>query len=288
MKKIFLLATLPLLFASTSFAAITPGSTNLGAIWFVGDSITQSNLDNDSSGSPRSYLYEGLNSAGYTFTYTGSKTTNPEGLSGNYIYHDGISGSLVGATNVSNPGSRYDHTAELSNSWVSGRLATVKPDIVLLMLGTNDINNDTNGNPPQETADKLLTLVNNMYALPGWKTPTVFISTIAPNRQDGTKTTNTIAYNALLPGVVQTLRDGGKDVYLLDAFTPLNNSYAAMMNGDNLHPNAAGNQVIANTWLNGIESRVSAVPEPSTYGLLGAGALGAAALVRRRKHRAVI
>jgi hypothetical protein len=46
-------------------AAIVPGSKNLGSIWFIGDSITQGNSDNDPHGyTVRSTLYNYLSAAG--------------------------------------------------------------------------------------------------------------------------------------------------------------------------------------------------------------------------------
>ncbi len=53
---------------------------DLGAIWCIGDSITQSNADGDSSGSPRKALYDLLIANDYDFTYTGHFTANVDGL----------------------------------------------------------------------------------------------------------------------------------------------------------------------------------------------------------------
>ena len=291
--------TVPLLFSLLALtparATILSGSTNLGAIWFVGDSITQSNADGDGNGSPRKSLYDRLTAGGYTFTYTGSSTNNPDGLSGiNYTSHSGYSGSMV--TNPTNMDGRVDMTATLngtfgtsgvSNQWGTGLLATVKPNVVLIMLGTNDIDQMARtGSNPAAVALNLQAYVNKIYSLPGSINPTVFISTIAPNRTDGvngTKTVNTASFNAALPNVAAALHAALKDVYLVDSFTPLNNNYSTAMNGDNLHPNATGNGLIADAWYAGIVSRVTATPEPSTGGLLGISAL-AAALVRRRRR----
>lgn len=45
-------------------ADIVPGSKNIGAAWFVGDSITQSNADGDATDSPGKALYELLTTNG--------------------------------------------------------------------------------------------------------------------------------------------------------------------------------------------------------------------------------
>lgn len=46
------------------------GPKDLGAIWFIGDSITQSNADADSQGSPRKFLYDLLKAYGYDLDNT--------------------------------------------------------------------------------------------------------------------------------------------------------------------------------------------------------------------------
>src|SRR5437773_837015 len=52
-------------------AVITAGSKSIGAVWFVGDSITQGNADRDSHGGMRADVYSNLAGASSTFTYTG-------------------------------------------------------------------------------------------------------------------------------------------------------------------------------------------------------------------------
>jgi hypothetical protein len=90
---------------------VTPGSKDLGPIWFIGDSITQSNADGDANGSPRKSLYDKLTAGGYTFSYTGHFTANTDGLPATggtaatnlYHYHSGVSGAVIGATRSAAP-----------------------------------------------------------------------------------------------------------------------------------------------------------------------------------------
>ena len=229
---------------------------DLGAIWFIGDSITQSNADGDPQGSPRKSLHDLLTASGYTFTYTGHHTANVDGLpeSGDkpesdlYRFHSGISGSVIG----DGVGGRAGMTKSLPQFWAKGRLASVKPSIVLVMLGTNDVNSDVD---PDHAPARLKKFVEALYALPGARRPAVFISTIAPNRTQETMPAKTAAYNAALPKVVAALRASGKDVTLVDAFTPLNAGYEKLMRDDNLHPNGDGNAAIARVWFAALEAR---------------------------------
>ena len=262
---------------STAEAEIT--SKNLGSIWFIGDSITQSNADGDSSGSPRKSLYDKLNAAGgYTFTYTGHRQDNRDGLpkDSSYTYHSGISGSVIGDNVPDTP--RLGHTQNLSSFWNTGRLATVKPNVILIMLGTNDIYLPVDA--PNAPA-RLGAFIDAIYALPGVGNPSVFVATIPPDRASAEITARVAVFNAALPGVVDGLKAQGNDVTLVDHFTPLNDNFNTLMILDalKLHPNGAGNNVIAQQWFDAIQAR--AVPEPTTGNLLGI-----AVLLGRRRRRA--
>ena len=140
---ILTLAFFVLVSSGSVTAQITPGSKDLGAIWLVGDSITQSNADGDPDSSPRSALFDLLTANDFSFSFTGHRTNNIEGLpvtgstpaTNLFQYHSGVSGAILGDTLRFMTGM----TQNLPSHWNSGRLATVKPNIILIMLGTNDI-----------------------------------------------------------------------------------------------------------------------------------------------------
>lgn len=238
-------------------AGIEPGSKDLGAIWFIGDSIAQSNADGDGKGSPRKSLYELLTANGYTFSYTGHHAKNVDGLpaSGSdpaenlYHYHSGVSGILIG--DASRPGFRTN----LSKTWNQGRLETTKPSVILIMIGTNDVGHKHDlENGPKRLKD----LVNEIYALPEIGTPTIFLATVPPNRRTGQRhaldTENVVTFNATIPAIVEDFQAQGKDVHFVDQFTPLDKDYAANMRPDNLHPNGTGNDTMARTWFRAIST----------------------------------
>lgn len=240
-------------------AGIVPGSKNLGAIWCIGDSITQGLYDGDSEGSPRKSLHDLLVANGYTFTFTGHHTANVDGLpttgatpaTNLYHYHSGISGAVIG----SNISGRIGMTENQSSFWNTGRLAVVKPNVILIMLGTNDVDQKLDlANAPA----RLTTLVNTVLSHRGIGRPTVLVATIPPNRTNlPDDPVNTAAFNAAVPGVVNAQRALGRDVWFVDPFTPLEKGYATTMRSDNLHTNSTGNQTLALQWFNGIETIVN-------------------------------
>lgn len=248
--------------------AVAPASydKNLGAIWFIGDSITQSNADGDDNGSPRKSLFDLLDGDGANFSYTGHRTNNIDGLPASggtaatnlYHYHSGISGSVIGA----NTAGRTDMTAGIPGWWSTGRLATTKPNIVLIKLGTNDIGQNVDlANAPS----RLKNLVDTILAQvgPSDPIPTFFIAQIAPNLQNNSRAQQVIDYNNALPAIVATLQGEGKDVSLVDLFTQLNADTAGLMR-DALHPNAAGNDVMASQWFDAIKTRFATAGNLST------------------------
>lgn len=247
--KATLISLLSLAFVSPLLAGIKPGSQNLGAIWCIGDSITQSNCDRDPHGSPRKSLHDLLKADGFTFTFTGHHTANPEGLpvtgdtpeTNLYQFHSGISGSVIG----DGVGGRTGMTQSMGKFWTSGRLATVKPDVILIMLGANDTCSDIE--VPGAPA-RLAKLLETLRALPGIGKPTVLVSNVTPIRTDEKAIANVALLNAEVPRIVREAAAQGSDVHFVDQFTPMNAAYEKTMCGDHLHPNAAGNESIARQW----------------------------------------
>ncbi len=241
----------------------------LGAIWFIGDSITQSNADGDPHGSPRKSLYDLLKADGYSFTYTGHHTSNIDGLPATgatpadnlYHYHTGLSGYLIGeATPTPNAKRLPGVVPNLDTYWQSGRLATVKPSIILIMLGTNDVGH---GFELDSAAERLRKLLDKIYALPAVGQPKVFLATIPPNRRKEADRTNVMIFNEAVPQIVAEYKAKGKgrQIYFVDQFKPIDDDYKANMRGDNLHPNATGNDTMAKQWFDAIQNTVETDPD---------------------------
>lgn len=239
-------------------AAIPPPALNLGDIWLIGDSITQSNADGDANSSPRKSLYDLLKPQNVNFTYTGHFADNVDGLPASggtaetniYHYHSGVSGIRIGTANDG-------MTQNLPSYWGQGRIATVKPEIILMMLGTNDVLGDVDA---QTAPARLSALIDEIMSFSGVGTPTIFVSTIPPSNLGPAATARALAFNSALPDVIAAQRIAGRDIYLVDAYTPLNANYANTMQPDGIHPNATGNGVIGEIWYDAIMHRFA--PQP--------------------------
>lgn len=231
---------------------------DLGAIWFIGDSITQGNADEDPEGSPRKALYDLLKANGYEFSFTGHHRVNVDGLpetgqqpeTNLFQYHSGVSGYLIGEPGVRMPGIG----SFLESFWSSGRLATVKPKVVCIMIGTNDI-----GRHYQlaEAPVRLKQLIEALYALPGIGEPTVFVSSVPPIRGGTTMITHVAGYNQAIPKIVEEFKTQGRQIHYVDSFTPLVRRFEETMCSDGLHPNATGNAIIAKQWFRALESKLN-------------------------------
>ena len=232
-------------------------SAELGAIWMIGDSITQSNADGSSSSSPRRSLYNLLTDAGHTFTFTGHHTLNVDGLpsSGSsaatnlYHYHSGVSGIRIGEV-----GGGDGVTPNLANYWESGRLDVVKPDIILIMLGTNDV-----GTPAfvENAPARLEAMIDTINDLPGVGSPTIYVASIPPNGRNAVDRANVIDFNSFISGIVYGFQAAGIDIHYVDHSTPLDENFDTNMTADLLHPSAAGNDVIGQSWFDAILSGVT-------------------------------
>jgi lysophospholipase L1-like esterase len=110
------------------------------------------------------------------------------------------------------------------------------PNIILMMIGTNDTGNST----AAEMADRLGALVDKIImAAPD---ALLVVAKITPLAW-ATATIN--AYNDALAGLVQTRAAAGKHVMLADMNTGFT---SAMIGSDGIHPNSTGYEFMADRW----------------------------------------
>jgi lysophospholipase L1-like esterase len=131
---------------------------------------------------------------------------------------------------------------------IQGWLTATPPDIVTLMIGTNDVDI----NLDLDNADTRLGLLLDriiMYA----PSALIVVAQMVPTTSNDINT-RVMAYNSAIPGLVKARADAGKHVIMVDmyaAFTK-NADYKTAYMQDTLHPKDAGYVVMANTWYEAI------------------------------------
>ncbi|WP_394825445.1 SGNH/GDSL hydrolase family protein [Pendulispora albinea] len=193
------------------------------AIMPLGDSITHG-AGSSTTSSYRAELWQRMvGLAGYPIDFVGSQRDGqlPD------IDHEGHSGW------------RIDQIAAKIDGW----LATSKPQIVLLHIGTNDMNQNYQvGTAP----DRLNALIDQILA--GAPGATVVVAQVVP-ALDGAINGRIATFNAAIPGIVQSKVAQGKRVRMVDMFHALSNADLA----DTLHPNDSGYAKMASLWYASLE-----------------------------------
>lgn len=129
-------------------------------------------------------------------------------------------------------------------------ISTYHPNIILLMIGTNDVDLSIDlTNAPA----RLATLVDEIIA--DAPDALLVVAQLTPTTTDA-ENVRFQAYNAAIPDIVQQRAAAGKHVIRVDmyaAFTA-NASYKTALMNDNLHPNATGYALMGLTWYAAIRS----------------------------------
>ena len=222
----------------------------------LGDSITWgTNPDNSNSSGYRRSLYLQLINAGYNVNFVGSLNGGlPDDFDRDNEGHPGWVSGLPA----------YDTTAMLSTK-ITGFLNSNPPDIVLLLIGTNDCTEQDN--PWEKTASELATsigkLLDSIYVFnPNIK---VFLGTIIDRADNQYRHDKTVATNGLLPGMINSLPAAQREkITLIDMYSALgdyyynhSNSNFTYQSGSSLHtahPNTNGYQTLANTWFEAVQN----------------------------------
>jgi lysophospholipase L1-like esterase len=199
----------------------------------LGDSIT------DGVNVPGGYritLWQKFVSGGYRVDFVGSQSNGPASL-GDHD-HEGHSGWTID---------------QISNN-VVGWLQATKPQVVLLHIGTNDMNQSGASGAPSRLSsliDKITTTVPDAE---------VFVATIIPLSWNDSAVRT---FNAAIPGIVQAKVAAGRHVHLVEMYGALTVSDLA----DGVHPNAGGYAKMATVWYQALQSvpgsLTNGVPQPS-------------------------
>ena len=230
------------------------GATDLGNIWLLGDSITYgAAVPANVPGGYRDPLYTNLVAKGYTFKFVGTVNGNSSTRLTNagQQWHDGWSGyTIADCTIASVPPRNYSGLYEKVNGWYNS--ISNKPDMILLMIGINDLNQKYN---VASAPSRLDNLVTRLFTLK----PNVrlLISSVLDADQNNAyrhvPPNADLAgpvhdYNAAIVSIVASHRALGQNIVFVDMHAGL--TLADLSDG--LHPLAAGYVKMGNIWADAI------------------------------------
>jgi len=201
----------------------TPGSTC--NIMPVGDSITEGCCTPPSGGYRIEFYHQALLNQ-KDITFVGTLTNGPDMVDGQSFpkQHEGHGGWKI---------------SQIAGI-IDSAIAASNPHIVLLKIGTNDINgNDDVANAP----NRLKSLIDQITS----EAPSALlvVSAIIPTTNDGTNQ-KVEAYNAAIQIEAEAAAAEGKHVIFLDSYTVYtdHSDYKTALMADGLHPNTAGYEVL--------------------------------------------
>jgi lysophospholipase L1-like esterase len=203
----------------------------------LGDSITDGYTVR---GGYRIPFFERGHQEGKHFTFVGSQINGPTTV-GNAPFpqhHEGHSAhTIYDAPNAPIP------RKGIAN-YVGDVIPRYHPDIVLLMIGTNDVDGKVDlPNAPK----RLGMLIDSIIALDAHSL--IVVAQITPTMQDPLNQ-SIVTYNAGIPAIVKGRADAGKHVVLVDMYGAFSKDAAFKTKylADRLHPNASGYQVMSDVW----------------------------------------
>ena len=218
------LASVPRPYAPRSPAAAEPDDPQPIRVMPLGDSLTEGyNLP----GGYRNELAERFADDGLAVDFVGSLSNGPATLRDRE--HEGHSGFRI--DEIAGP--------------VGRSLRRYRPDIVLLMIGTNDVVQD---HRLPTAPDRLSALIDRILTtLPRTH---VIVASI-PKIEGSPNAERVVAFNADIPGIVESKIDEGKDVSYVDinSVIELDNLHT-----DYTHLNATGHCKVADAWYPAIRS----------------------------------
>jgi lysophospholipase L1-like esterase len=217
----------------------------------LGDSITDGVGSSAPGGGYRIELFHKAVQARKSLTFVGS-ATDPNGPAT-------LDGKTFPRSHEGHPGYTVDNSATTSgiSPLVDQSIATNHPHIILLMIGTNDLNRNID---PTNYPTRLGALLDKI--LKDAPDSLVVVAKITPWQDDGTNVNAVEPFNTKIADVVQARISSGKHVALVDMYAPFraNTNYKTALMGDYLHPNDAGYVVMGDVWYSAIEKYLPATP----------------------------
>jgi lysophospholipase L1-like esterase len=215
---------------------VSPSSDTL-RIMPLGDSITEL----DWEGGYRSYLYKMLTDSGFVFDFVGTKTTNHDDANLGFTFpqkywdHEGYNSATI--------------TGQSGSAWVwnqniAGKLAANPPDVVLVLLGTNDLNNGCCSG--LDVKNQMSAFLDQIWSFD----PNITVVLGSPPSVDSARypTLNgrITDYDSYLPSLVIEKVTLGRRVSLADHHAVMNSGTDLV--GDGIHPSPQGYRKMARVW----------------------------------------
>jgi len=224
-------------------------ASRLMKIMPIGDSITD---DCSLNGAWRLYLQPMLETNGFPFTFVGRQISSALPAF-TKTRHEGYCGAVIAP-----PGVFAVHGYSTTDAYLLKIVADAmaitanRPDVVLLLIGANDIGRGRN--PYVVATNDMSNLLNLMFT--NVPNANIIISKITSLQNAslnyGPYATNVIIYNAALQSVVNQRRALGQNVFLADMFSAVD--YNTMFMPDHVHPNAPGLNAMAREFLARIQA----------------------------------
>lgn len=187
----------------------------------LGDSITYGVIQgNTETGGYRSELFNLFATDNFSVNFVGSLSNGPNDIDREHEGHRGW---------------RIEQIAASVNEWLN----TYQPDVVQLMIGTNDILQDYALSTAPNRLSGLIDQITNL--LPN---SNVLVASIPPISSSTTDRQQAIWFNSSLPEIVDFKVSQGKKVSFVDIFSQLTFSDLS----DGVHPSAEGYNKIAAAW----------------------------------------
>ncbi|HEV2695228.1 MAG TPA: discoidin domain-containing protein [Verrucomicrobiae bacterium] len=205
-----------------------PSQTRPIRIMPLGDSITWGYPNAPTTGGYRLPLYQLLTNESFSMDFVGTQVSTAPGLL--YPNHEGHSGFRID---------------QIDDPYFLGWVNTVaSPDIILLLIGTNDLGQNYD---PTNAIVRLDGLISHITTdRPNAKV--IVANLLARSDTNANNMINTL-FNPFVPGVVAQHVANGEPVYFWDLHSQL-----TVADTDGLHPLPSGYIKIANQWFNAINA----------------------------------
>jgi lysophospholipase L1-like esterase len=205
----------------------------------VGDSITEGCCTAPMGGYRIELFHQALTNE-KNITFVGTLTNGPGTVDGQSFpqHHEGHGGWKI---------------SQIAGV-IDNAISSSKPHIVLLKIGTNDINgNDNIADAPTRLANLIDQICEDA------PNALLVVSAIIPTTNDGTNN-NVRSYNTAIKAKAEAAAAAGKHVVFVDNYQAFaqNSNYKTALMADGLHPNTAGYVVLGDSFYGVISSYLPA------------------------------